>query len=158
MWKDPFKEINTNFIPCGAIKSEFIDRNLPEKECGRQFTVSASGHSHRINIYYYYPLLLCVVCRSMVYLSVHSTKCNINLSIPVWHVECCPSQTRDPRLQCFISVYLRRGSDQLWVPMHSILKFGILNSKSFFIKFLLFWYLRAVCKSLHDVSAFNLGF
>lgn len=145
-----------NLIPYGAIKSEFIARNLPGKECGRQFTDRTSRGSHSINIYYYYPLLLCVVCRS-VCIPIHGRKGNVNLSIPVWHVECHPSQTRDPYLQSFILVYLRWRSDQLWVPMHSILKFNILNSKSS-IKCWLWWYLSTVSNSLHDVNAFTLGF
>lgn len=57
-----------NLIPYGAIKSEFIARNLPGKECGRQFTDRTSGGSHSINIYYYYPLLLVWSVEVCVYL------------------------------------------------------------------------------------------
>lgn len=53
--------MNPNLIPYGAIKLEFTARNLPEEECGRQFTERTSGHRQP---QYKYLLLLSssVVC------------------------------------------------------------------------------------------------
>lgn len=39
IWEDPFKEMNPNFLPYGAIKSEFIARNLQRKNVGDDLLV-----------------------------------------------------------------------------------------------------------------------
>lgn len=73
--------MNPNFAPYGAINSEFIAKNLQEKERGRQFTDSSSGCSHTINIYYF-----CCVSSVKVFVPLYSSNVKSEYSCLVCRV------------------------------------------------------------------------